>query len=58
MTKPRPPDLSDLSDDDLVAELARRRAFAMREEDMTSMELSAEQAKAELGASLVGWALD
>ena len=58
MTKPRPPDLSDLSDDDLVAELARRRAFAMREEDMTSMELSAEKAKAELGASVVGWALD
>lgn len=62
MTRPRPPDLSDLSDDDLFAELARRKAFAMREGDMTSMELSAEKgkakAKAELGASVVAWALE
>lgn len=60
MTKP-PPDLSDLSDDDLAAavvEYARRRALAMREGDMTSMELAAEKAKDELGASIVGQALD
>lgn len=58
MTKTPPPDLSGLSDDELVAELARRRGGAMREGDMTSMELAAEKAKNELGASIVGRALD
>lgn len=58
MTKRTPPDFSAVSDGDLFAELARRRAAALREGDMTSIELQAENAKRQLGASLVGRALD
>jgi hypothetical protein len=58
MTKPGPLDPSSLTDAELVAELARRRASAIREGDMTSMELAAEKAKEELGAAIAFQALD
>lgn len=48
MTKPEHPDLGNLSDADLLAELARRRA-AKSAGDMTSLELDAESLKREVG---------
>jgi hypothetical protein len=56
MTKPTP-DLSTLSDDELVAELARRRVSRLRG-DMTTMELALESEKARTGSSTMALALE
>lgn len=56
MTKPTT-DLSALSDEQLLEELARRRA-APADGDMTAIELASEEAKASVGTVVVARALD